>query len=152
MGQTPARALIPPCKEGEDPMTDPTHDQVQDRPPWRLVLDEGERLEVRPAAAGLPMVTLVLPALRAADLGQVSDAYTRMAAIFTDVSQVSGIESSLARALTDAFAVARGTMLLPARPQLSRPSLPRRPTPPSTPPAADWCVRVCPHSRRAADG
>ena len=93
-------------------MTDPTHDQVQDRPPWRLVLDEGERLEVRsvqPDAGNSPVVTLVLPAWRAADLGHVLDAYTRLSAIIDGVRQVSAVESSLARALADASAVARGT-------------------------------------------
>ena len=95
-------------------MTDPTHADRQDQAPWRLALDEGERLEVRLAAGsperltGQPEVVLAMPAWRAADLGRVMDAYTRIAAIFTEASQVNGVEASLARALGDAAAAARG--------------------------------------------
>ena len=69
-------------------MTDPTHAPAQDRASWRLVLDEGERLEVRPAGqAGSPNVALFMPAWRAADLARVMDAYSRMSAIFTETSE-----------------------------------------------------------------
>jgi hypothetical protein len=69
---------------------------------WRLVLDEGERLEVRltdsaPAKPGEPDVALFMPAWRAADLGRVMETYSRIVAIVAEASQVSGTRAWLAR-------------------------------------------------------
>ena len=97
-------------------MTDRTQDPVQEQQPWRLVLDEGDRLEVQPTGeseSGRAEVALFMPAWRAADLSRVMDAYSRMAAIFTSISEVSGTESSLARALRDAADAASGGAEVP---------------------------------------
>jgi len=51
---------------------------------------------------------LVMPAWRAADLGRVMDAYSRIAAILARTSEVSGTEASLAQGLGDAAVAARG--------------------------------------------
>ena len=90
-------------------MTNPIEHDHQEPQKWRLVLDNSERLEARPAAdVGDPAVTLSMSPARAADLGDVLDGYTRMAAIFDEVSQVSSTEENLARALRDAAAAAKG--------------------------------------------
>jgi hypothetical protein len=95
-------------------MTDPTQAHGQEQAPWRLVLEEGEQLEVRTAdsiptsQASRSAVVLSMPAWRAADLARVMDAYSRISAIFAETSEVSGTESSLARALSDAAAAATG--------------------------------------------
>ena len=85
---------------------------------WRLVLDEGEALEVRlTAGSGLCAdIELRLPAWRAADLARVLEAYSRLTAVVTEASAVSGTEQSLARALRDAAVVASGRQIQDAAP------------------------------------
>jgi hypothetical protein len=103
-------------------MTDPTHDDRPDPSTWRLLLDEGDGLEVRLAARSKestsepPDIRLWLSAGRAYDLSRVLRAYNRMVAIFTEASQVSGTEESLARALGDAAAAAVGRSGTPPEP------------------------------------
>jgi hypothetical protein len=89
-------------------MTDPTHHD-QFRPPWRLALEDGDQLELRPPAEpdGQPDILLTLPPSRAWDLSTVLDRYNRLAAIFSEASDIS-TEESLARGLNDARAAATG--------------------------------------------
>lgn len=104
-------------------MTDPIHATDEDPAPLRLVLDEGERLELQPAdrgTGGQAEVVLRMPAWRAADLARVLSAYSRMSAIFMETSQVSTIEASLARALKDAAAAARADGGPPVKPSKIR--------------------------------
>lgn len=77
--------------------------------PWRLTLTEGDLLEVRPAPTPdtAPQIVLTLPPWRAWDLSTALDRYNRLAAIFTEASDIS-TEDSLARALGDARAAAIG--------------------------------------------
>ena len=81
-------------------MTDPTHDDRPDPSIWRLLLDEGDGLEVRLAARSKestsepPDIPLWLSAGRAYDLSRVLRAYNPMVAIFTEASQVSGTGES----------------------------------------------------------
>lgn len=98
-------------------MSDPIEHEQQDPQKWRLVLDSKERLEARRATSHEDhAVTLSMSPARAADLGDVLRGYTRMAAVFEEVHQVSGTEENLARALHDASAAARGT---PPQPGIS---------------------------------
>lgn len=90
-------------------MSDPTEQRRSAPDAWRIVLDEGEQLRVRPAPPGARAeVELRLPASRAVDLAGVLAAYTRMAALMAESSAISGTEDSLARALKDAAVVATG--------------------------------------------
>jgi hypothetical protein len=68
-----------------------------------LVLDEGERLDVR---IGGDEVILRLPASRAHDLSFVLETYSRFGDLASVTSTVSATEQSLARALRDAAAAA----------------------------------------------
>lgn len=91
-------------------MTNPIEHDQQDPIEWRLVLDNRERLKARPATSPEdPAVTLSMSPARAADLADVLDGYTRMAAVFDAVSQVSSTEEDLARALRDMAAAAKVT-------------------------------------------
>jgi hypothetical protein len=87
-------------------VTNPIHDPPE---PWRLVLTEGELLEVRPALRTdtKPQVVLTLPPWRALDIATTLGRYNRVAAIFAD-SRDPMTEESLVRALSDAHAVALG--------------------------------------------
>jgi hypothetical protein len=86
-------------------------EHVQQHPPVSgLALDHGERLEARAAANPEDRaVTLSMSSARACDLSIVLSGYSRIAAIFEEVGQVSSGEESLSRALQDAAAAARGT-------------------------------------------
>lgn len=86
-------------------MTDPI--RVHPPQPWRLILSEGDLLEMRPAPGTEPQIVLTLPPWRARDLSTVLDRYNRLAAIFAEASDIS-TEESLARALNDAGAAAVG--------------------------------------------
>lgn len=91
-------------------MTDPTHEDRPDPPPWRLTLDEGDRLELRPSAEGAApeqQIVLTLPHWRAYDLSTVLHRYNRIAEIFAESSD-NMTEESLARGLRDARAAAVG--------------------------------------------
>ena len=91
-------------------MTNPIEHGQQDPQIWRLVLDNNERLEARSAASvNDPAVTLSMTPARASDLSLVLSGYSRMAAIFEEVGQVSGTEENLSRALIDAAQAAWGT-------------------------------------------
>jgi hypothetical protein len=85
---------------------------------WRLVLDEGEALEVRLIdSSGVGGdIELRLPAWRAVDLALVLEAYSRLTAVVTEATAVSGTEQSLARALRDAAVVASGRQAQDAGP------------------------------------
>jgi hypothetical protein len=89
-------------------MSNPT-DPVRPVEPWRLVLTEGELVEVRPAPTPdtKPQIVLTLPPWRASDLSVTLDRYNRLAAIFAESSDIM-TEESLARALGDARAAATG--------------------------------------------
>ena len=90
-------------------MTEPTDDDLQEPPGLRLVLDDGEVLELHPGAdpeVGGSAVTLRLPLARANDLSRVLDSYTAMVELAAQASEVSGTEATLARALRDAAAAA----------------------------------------------
>lgn len=92
-------------------MTDPTHAEPPD-PPWKLTLENGDRLEVRPPAEigggkAEPQVVLTLRPYRAVELGLVLDRYNRLAAIFAESSDI-WTEESLSRGLRDAPAAIRG--------------------------------------------
>jgi hypothetical protein len=95
-------------------MTDPTDDIPPEPRQWRLVLDEGETLEVRPAdrpdEPGPAAVVLFMSANRAADLSEVLGAYSRVSEIMHDVTQVSVTEESLQRGLMDAARAVKGTL------------------------------------------
>jgi hypothetical protein len=84
-------------------VTDPTEDAVLQPPPWRLMLEHGDRLEVLPPAAGRPeaQVVLTLRPYRATELGIVLDRYNRLAGIFAESSDI-WTEDSLSRGLRDA--------------------------------------------------
>ena len=90
-------------------MKDPTQEDRQGSPPLRLVLDDGEVLELQPAANpttdGLDVV-LRLPADRALNLSRVLDAYTALVELGARAGEVSGTEGNLARGLRDAAAAA----------------------------------------------
>lgn len=106
-------------------MAEPTDDVRPAR--LRLVLDDGEVLELAPAPeaeSGGSMVVLRLPAARAYDLSRVLDSYTAMVELAAQASEVSGTEATLARALRDGAAAtgqrhgspsAAGTVGEPAR-------------------------------------
>jgi hypothetical protein len=75
----------------------------------RLVLDDGEVLDLAPAPeaeSAASMVVLRLPAARAYDLSRVLDSYTAMVELAVQASEVSGTEAALARALRDGAAAA----------------------------------------------
>ena len=90
-------------------MTDPTHARDPHPEPWRLVLTEGDLIEVRPAPAPgtAPQIVLTLPPWRAWDISTTLHRYNRLAAIFAETSDIS-TEDSLARGLADARAAAVG--------------------------------------------
>ena len=95
-------------------MTNPIEHDQQDPQKWRLVLDNDERLEARSATTSADRaVTLSMSPARAMDLGLVLSGYTRMAAIFEEVGQVSGTEENLSRALLATARAAKGTQLVP---------------------------------------
>ena len=107
---TPARALILTLRKGRGPVTNTIEHGQQDPQKWQLVLDNSERLEARSAAnAEDPAVTVSMTPARAFDLSLVLRGYTRLAAVFEEVSQVSSSEDSLSRALLDAARAARVT-------------------------------------------
>jgi hypothetical protein len=86
-------------------MTDPTH-AAPESSPWRLTLEHGDRLEVRPPAqtdggSSEPQIVLTLRPYRATELGVVLDRYNRLAGIFAESSDI-WTEDSLARGLRDA--------------------------------------------------
>jgi hypothetical protein len=93
-------------------MTDITDTQRSDQPPWRLRLEEGDRLELEPPVgpiddeegdeAEAPDVVLRLRPWRAHDLSSVLDRYNRMVSIFDGVGEGIWREQSLARGLRDA--------------------------------------------------
>jgi len=95
-------------------VTNPTERARKDGGPWRLILDEGDGLEVRllpptgDPASDERNVELRLPPWRAYDLSRVLAAYSQMTALVVDATQVSSTEESLARALADASALATG--------------------------------------------
>lgn len=93
-------------------MTDPTEDAVPEPAPWRLILENGDRLEVQPpeeigGGKSEPRVVLTLRPYRAQELGQVLHRYNRLAAIFAESSDI-WTEESLARGLRDAPAAIGG--------------------------------------------
>ena len=93
-------------------MTDITHAQTSDQPPWRLRLEEGDRLELEPRTgpiddeegdeAEAPDVVLRLRPWRAHDLSGLLERYNRMVSIFDGAGQGIWREQSLARGLRDA--------------------------------------------------
>ena len=94
-------------------MTNPTDGLPPEPTSWRLILDEGDGMEVRLSerAAGEPgpsEVALFMSAARASDLGAVLDAYSRIMTIAQAAGEVSGTEDSLQRALRDAAHAATG--------------------------------------------
>jgi hypothetical protein len=118
---TPARALILTLRKGRGPVSKTIDDIPTDPTRWRLILDGGEGLEVRVAedagAGPDPFeVALFMSAARASDLGEVYGAYSRVAEVVQRAAEVSGTETSLARALRDAAAAARGGSDSPVRP------------------------------------
>jgi hypothetical protein len=93
-------------------VTDPTHDTAPEPPPWRLTLEHGDRIEVRPAedtdgGSSEPQVVLTLWPYRSAELGVVLDRYNRLASIFAESSGI-WTEKSLARGLRDAPTIVDG--------------------------------------------
>jgi hypothetical protein len=99
-------------------MTHPIDALRPDPRSWRLILDEGEAMEVRLAERpddqlGPMVVALFMSADRAADLSDVVGTYTRIAAIMHGASQVSGTEESLQRGLMDAARAAKSTLRPP---------------------------------------
>src|SRR5215203_4545292 len=111
---TPARALIPTLLKGRGPVTNPTDDLPPEPQSWRLLLDEGEGMEVRltdksddePAPFE---VALFMSAARASDLSEVLGAYSGILAIAQKSAEVSSTEDSLQRALRDAARAVRGS-------------------------------------------
>jgi predicted nucleic acid-binding protein len=101
-------------------VSNPTETHPPDPASWRLVLDEGEQLDVRliPSAepSGRADVEVRMSAMRADDLSRVLSGYSRIVAIMSETSEVSSTEGSLARGLRDAAAVARGTRSEPVPP------------------------------------
>jgi hypothetical protein len=101
-------------------VSNPTETHPREPAGWRLVLDEGEQLDVRlvPSAepSGQAAVEVRMSAMRADDLSRVLTGYSRVVAIMSETSEVSSTEESLARGLRDAAAVARGTRVEPAPP------------------------------------
>lgn len=93
-------------------MTDPTNHPAPEPPPWRLTLENGDRLEVAPpedigGAKSEPRVVLTLRPYRAMELGRVRDRYNRLASIFAETSDI-WTEESLSRGLRDAPAAMGG--------------------------------------------
>jgi len=93
-------------------VTDPTHEPASEPPPWRLTLEHGDRLEVRPPSdtdggTSEPHIVLTLRPYRATELGVVLDRYNRLAGIFAESSDI-WTEESLSRGLRDAPAAVRG--------------------------------------------
>lgn len=105
-------------------MTDTTHAQTSDQPPWRLRLDEGDRLELEPLTgpvddeegdeAEAPDVVLRLRPWRAHDLSGVLERYNRMVSIFDGAGEGIWREESLARGLRDARGAATRRPAAPA--------------------------------------
>ena len=91
-------------------MTDPTQAELP-HPPWKLTLENGDRLEVRPpdeigGGKSESRIVLTLRPYRAVELGQVLDRYNRLAAILAESSDI-WTEESLSRGLRDARAAIR---------------------------------------------
>ena len=101
-------------------MTNPTERDHAQKSEWDLVLDEGDRMQVRARPDADGSVTLWLSPARAYDLSLVLRAYGRITAVVDESSQVSGTEDSLAHALRQASALARAAQ--------ARPPAPRPPT------------------------
>jgi hypothetical protein len=101
-------------------VSNPTETHPPDPASWRLVLDEGEQLDVRLIPSSEPSgradVEVRMSAMRADDLSRVLGGYSRIAAIMSETSEVSSTEGSLARGLRDAAAVARGPRSEPVPP------------------------------------
>ena len=93
-------------------MTDPSHNDRPEPPPWQLTLAHGDRLEVQPPVGreetdAEPRIVLTLRPYRAAELGTVLDRYNRLAGIFAESSDI-WTEESVARGLRDAPAAVVG--------------------------------------------
>ena len=101
-------------------MTNPTEREHAEQSEWDLVLDEGDRMQVRAQPGADGSVTVSLSPARAYDLSLVLSAYGRITTVVDESSQVSGTEDSLARGLRQASALARADW--------PRPPAPRPPT------------------------
>jgi len=101
-------------------VTNPTEREHAEQSEWDLVLDEGDRMQVRAQPGADGSVTVSLSPARAYDLSLVLSAYGRITAVIDEASQVSGTEDSLARGLRQASALARADW--------PRPPAPRPPT------------------------
>jgi hypothetical protein len=96
-------------------VTNPTEREHAEHSEWDLVLDEGDRMQVRAGQGADGSVTLSLSPARAYDLSLVLSAYGRITTVVDESSQVSGTEDSLARGLRQASAVARADRPRPAQ-------------------------------------
>jgi hypothetical protein len=88
-------------------VANPTEREQAEQSEWDLVLDEGDRMQVRARPGADGSVTLWLSPARAYDLSLVLTAYGRITTVVDESSQVSGTEDSLARGLRQASADAR---------------------------------------------
>ena len=93
-------------------MTDPIDGTPQQPRSWKLILDEGDDLEVRAAdrpddPLGPHPVAVFMSADRAADVSEVLGAYTRIAEIMQEAGQVSSTEASLQHGLRQAALAAK---------------------------------------------